>query len=244
MHTETKVYDMKATKLRWKFLRNKWRNAHQRLKRNGWGSGSHRHASVNPHSSSPLGQYRIAATNVEWLPLPRRSSQGEIDQTNAIRNEISRHIELFSPLLLGGKRKDTVFDADTANGVSMDIYSGLATHAAILLVRWMTINHLIYELSGHSVACFLTCNNVATAKQLRKMRENGREACHHRLHYFRLYLRCAVRVSVHGWIDSCYFYVFDGAGWGAKKRHALKQMEFTAFKLLKIQMQGIRWECG
>lgn len=60
----------------------------------------------------------------------------------------------------------------------MDIYSGLATHAAVLLVRWMTINHLIYELNGHSVACFLTCNNEITAKQLRKMQESGREACH------------------------------------------------------------------
>lgn len=58
----------------------------------------------------------------------------------------------------------------------MNIYSGLATHAVVLLVRWMTINQLIYKLNGHSVACFLTCKNVTIAKQLRKMPGKGKEA--------------------------------------------------------------------
>lgn len=57
----------------------------------------------------------------------------------------------------------------------MDIYSGFATHAAVLLVRRMTINQLIYKLNGHSVACFLTCKNVTIAKQLRKMPGKGEE---------------------------------------------------------------------
>lgn len=57
----------------------------------------------------------------------------------------------------------------------MDIYSGFATHAAILLVRRMTINQLIYKLTGHSVACFLTCKNVTIAKQLRKMPRKGEQ---------------------------------------------------------------------
>lgn len=109
------------------------------------------------------------------------SSQGEIDQINAIRNEISRHIELFSP---PAARSETERHGVRhlcqiqPTGVTMDIYSGLATHAAVLLARWMAINHLIYELNGHSVACFLTCNNVTTAKQLRKMRENCSGAWH------------------------------------------------------------------
>lgn len=38
------------------------------------------------------------------------SSQVDIDQMNAIKNEISHHVDLFSPTLLRGKWKDMVFD--------------------------------------------------------------------------------------------------------------------------------------
>lgn len=62
-------------------------------------------------------------------------------------------------------------------GVTMDMCSGLQTHAQALPVRWMTINHLIYERNSLSVACFLTCNNVTTPQQLRKMPGKGVEGC-------------------------------------------------------------------
>lgn len=39
----------------------------------------------------------------------------------------------------------------------------------LLAVRWMTISHLIYELDGLGLVCALTCNNVSTLQQLRKM---------------------------------------------------------------------------
>lgn len=167
-------------------------------------------------------------------------SQQEIDQTNAIRNEISRHIELFSPPLLGGKRTDTAFYACArySQRVTMDIYSGFATHAAVLLVRWVTISHLIYELNGHSMACFLTCNNVTTAKQLRKMRENGREACHRSC----TALHCTSDVlseflCMDELIPAIFMYLMQqGKGW--KKRYAYGG--FIEFKLPEIQMQGIR----
>lgn len=62
----------------------------------------------------------------------------------------------------------------------MYIYTGLATHAAVLPVRWMTINQLIYKLNGHSGACFQTCKNITIAKQLRKMPGKGEETFHHK----------------------------------------------------------------
>lgn len=36
---------------------------------------------------------------------------------------------------------------------------------------------MIYERNSPSVACFLTCNNVTTPQQLRKMPEKGVEGC-------------------------------------------------------------------
>lgn len=61
---------------------------------------------------------------------------------DALRNEISHHIDLFSSALLGGKWKDMMFDTCQIQApmVTMDIYTKLVTHAEVLPVRWMLIN--------------------------------------------------------------------------------------------------------
>lgn len=63
----------------------------------------------------------------------------------------------------------------------MDMCSRLGTHATVVRARWITINHLIYERNSLSVACFLTCNNVTTPQQLRKMPGKGVEGCSRRV---------------------------------------------------------------
>lgn len=56
---------------------------------------------MHSDGSSSLSQYRIPATNVEWLPpLHRLFVAGEIDHTHDIINEMACHMELFYLLLL------------------------------------------------------------------------------------------------------------------------------------------------
>lgn len=140
------------------------------------------HTSVHTDGSSSLSQYRIPATNVEWLlPLHRLFVAGEIDHTHDIRNEMACHMELFYLLLLGERERShstSVPDIGfLTTRVTMYVCLGLETRATAWRARWMMINHLIYEWNSLSVSCFLTCNNVTTPEQLRKMPGKHIEGC-------------------------------------------------------------------
>ncbi len=196
----------------------------------------------------------------DCLHCTARSLRGEIDHTHDIRNEMACHMELFSLPLLGERERERSNSTSVPDigllttGVTMDMCSGLETHATVLRVRWMTINHLIYERNSVSVACLLTCNNVTTPQQLRKMPGKGVAGCSQvkiqfvavgwaQMHcqYFCVWIWAVSRYSC--------FYLFDAFGFKALTVENCHPQAYEAYGLIgfgftEIQIWEMGWKCG